>query len=1054
MAWSGVRNCIVGVDVGGTNTDAVLLCKEEVCGTAKTTTTDDITSGVARAIVSAVNDAVNKGYRIAVGRIHIGTTHFINAVIQRKNLAKVAVIRLCGPSTRSLPPFSDFPEDLKKEVCGLSIFASGGFQYDGTVLTPIDEVEICQHVEELKAKGIQNVVITGVFSPTKPEQEIQVSEIIHKAYPACSITKSHTIGQIGLLERENAAILNESLKPISKQTVNAFRLALKQVGLSCPFFLTQNDGTLISASKALEHPVSTFSSGPTNSMRGAAFLSGVQDAVVIDIGGTTTDVGVLEKGFPKEAATRIRVGGVNTNFHMPDVVSIGLGGGSKILEKRNEDNELTHVQVGPQSVGHHLEQEAVIFGGNTLTTSDVAVATGLLDIGDRGRVEGRVTKHLCSLAQEEIQNMLAVAIDSVKIQAADIPVVLVGGGSVLVDEKKWLPGVSAISKPPHFDVANAVGAALSQVSGSVDHVVKLPDRKYLQGQQVSETEKLEFESARNCALDEAKTKAIQECVAAGADPASVHITEVAEVPLAYLPGNATRIHIHAVGSLQTLDGSTEHDTIFEPGGSLPVPPEIPGEVSEEQLRAEEQRLKDHTLTEVTAQQVPPTITPSGEWELSPWDIECISVGAGIMGCGGGGSPYLGRLRCLRALKEGKKIKIVTPDRSFLCDKKAIQNEKSRVKVGSHALSTPVRRRCDCICSIHGCTVSLTEKIPCGRELPTALRVLEDLYLRHQYKDGQLKNSDVLKLEEGAGITYISAYPHPPERTGSMGARKLAAIMCAEIGGWNAMEPLIVAAEIGLPVVDCDGMGRAFPELQMFAPSIYGKDMAPACITDDCGNQGVILTAGTAKDIENHFRAAIQPMGLSAGLTMAPLNKDEMMKTTVLYSMSQTWRLGNSILCARKQKTSILDAVIQESGGKVLLVGKVVDVERSTEAGFTRGKIKVAGTEPFSGQHLHVDFQNELLVARHTRDGHNFETLACTPDLITMVTKDAGEPIPNEEMRYGLRVVVFALPVSPVMRSPKALKVVGPQAFGYSADHVVYTSLCDDMTAHTTPVGPL
>ena len=155
--------------------------------------------------------------------------------------------------------------------------------------------------------------------------------------------------------------MNACLRDLAKLVVDAFRAALDACGVKGRFYLTQNDGTLMDAAYAERFPVLTFASGPTNSIRGAAFLSGVAEAIVVDVGGTTTDVGALHKGFPRQATVAVEVGGVRTNFRMPDVFSFGLGGGSLVVDGPGG------VTVGPTSVGYKLTKEALVFGGSTLT---------------------------------------------------------------------------------------------------------------------------------------------------------------------------------------------------------------------------------------------------------------------------------------------------------------------------------------------------------------------------------------------------------------------------------------------------------------------------------------------------------------------------------------------------------------------------------------------------------------------------------------------------------------------------------------------------------------
>jgi N-methylhydantoinase A/oxoprolinase/acetone carboxylase beta subunit len=275
------------------------------------------------------------------------------------------------------------------------------------------------------------------------------------------------------------------------------------------------------AAFAERFPVLTFASGPTNSMRGAAFLSGVQDAIVVDIGGTTTDVGSLQKGFPRQATVAVEVGGVRTNFRMPDVFSIGLGGGSLVVDGPDG------VVVGPRSVGYKIATEALIFGGKTLTTSDIVVADGAFDLGDKARVS-HLDADLVRRARDKIAAMLDDCVERARISADPLPVIVVGGGSIIVEGP--IAGLQLIT-PDHFAVANAVGAAIAQVSGEVDRVYALAD------------------IGRDQALADAKKRATDAAIAAGAHPDSIEIVDVEDVPLAYLPGNATRVRVKAVGDL-------------------------------------------------------------------------------------------------------------------------------------------------------------------------------------------------------------------------------------------------------------------------------------------------------------------------------------------------------------------------------------------------------------------------------------------------------------------------------------------------------------------------
>ena len=333
---------------------------------------------------------------------------------------------------------------------------------------------------------------------------------------------SHRIGRVGFVERENATIMNSSLGKLADKVISSFKDALKELKIKSPFYISQNDGTLMSADIVKNYPVLTFASGPTNSMRGAGFLSKKNNAIVVDIGGTTTDFGVIKEGFPRESAIPVDIGGVRTNFRMPDLISIGLGGGSIIRENNNQ------VSVGPDSVGYKLDKEALIFGGKTLTTSDITVASGDANFGDKSKVEN-ISNDLITKSQNKIKNMIEEGIDRVKLNKDDVPVILVGGGSILVNGK--LKGASEVLIPDHSDVANAIGASLAQAGGEIDKIYSYS------------------EMGREKSIENAKNDAISRALQAGAIKDTIKIIELEEIPLSYLPSGSVRIHAKAVGDI-------------------------------------------------------------------------------------------------------------------------------------------------------------------------------------------------------------------------------------------------------------------------------------------------------------------------------------------------------------------------------------------------------------------------------------------------------------------------------------------------------------------------
>jgi len=508
----------IGIDVGGTNTDTALIDGGVLRASCKSPTTPDISTGIIAGLRRTL--AIADTSPGAITAVMIGTTHFTNAVIERRRLLEVAGVRLGLPATRAVPPMSDWPRDLADRLGRHVFMVRGGNEFDGREIAALDEAELKRIGVEIRTRGLRSVAITGVFSPVTSVMEKRAAEILREAVPGLAVTLSHEIGRVGFLERENASIMNACLADLSRSVVASFRAALWEVGIAAPFFISQNDGTLMAPDYVERYPVLTFASGPTNSMRGAALLAGETDAMVVDIGGTTSDVGMLMNGFPRESAVAVDIGGVRTNFRMPDLLSVGLGGGSVVRDGG--------ARIGPDSVGYEITTKALIFGGETLTTTDIVVAAGLADIGDRWRV-AHIPPAVIETALGTIHRMIDESIDRMKASAKPLPVILVGGGAILVSRD--LPSASRMIRPEHASVANAIGASIAQVGGEGDRVYSLDG------------------TTREDVLTGAKAEASANAVRAGAASASVRIMDIEEVPLAYLPNSATRIRVKAVGDL-------------------------------------------------------------------------------------------------------------------------------------------------------------------------------------------------------------------------------------------------------------------------------------------------------------------------------------------------------------------------------------------------------------------------------------------------------------------------------------------------------------------------
>ncbi|KAK1598889.1 uncharacterized protein LY79DRAFT_586419 [Colletotrichum navitas] len=644
----------IGVDVGGTNTDGVILDPTAstspgrgILAAHKASTTADPSDGIAAVIARLLRDS--SADPAGVASVTIGTTHFVNAVVEgdATRLARVAVVRLCGPFSADIPAGVDWPPRLRAVVCAHRGLVGGGLEIDGDLIAELDEDAVRREAEAIRAKGIRSVVVAGIFSPVDVvhRQEERAADIVRAVHPAADVVLSKDVAHIGFLERENAAILNASILPFARRTIRAFRRAVARLGLTCPVFVTQNDGTVLPAAAAARLPIRTFSSGPTNSMRGAAFLTrnlggGEEEAMmVVDIGGTTTDVGLLlANGFPRQAAAYSEVAGVRTNFSCPDVKSIGLGGGS-IVRKGADGGGLV---IGPQSVGYRIRQKALVFGGDVATTTDYTVlADPGADIGDRALAERAGLRDDLPEFKAKVRTMLERIIDTMKTSPEDIPVVLVGGGAVIAPDA--LTGASRVIKPEWAGVANAIGAATARVGGVVDSI-----------------ESTETKSSAEV-IEELSQRAVDKAVENGASRESVTVAEIENFPLQYI-ANKARIIVKAVGDFDfSRTGTADADPIPDVAGDDTDEPSLAGD---RQMMSSSDDGESPSLSTSYSKTYIDGYRPKvidRQWHLSETDLDWITIGCYILGTGGGGSPYQHSLRLREMMRgAGATVRIVSP----------------------------------------------------------------------------------------------------------------------------------------------------------------------------------------------------------------------------------------------------------------------------------------------------------------------------------------------------------------------------------------------------------
>ncbi|MGR5140112.1 hydantoinase/oxoprolinase N-terminal domain-containing protein [Photobacterium sp. DNB23_23_1] len=521
----------LGIDVGGTNTDGVLLDTALNCvAKVKVATTTDIASGIDGAISTLLEQANISGEQVQYAML--GTTQCTNAIVERKGLDKVGMIRLSLPSGSSVPPLCGWSREWQAVLGGHFYEAHGGYEYDGQLIADIQEAEIRQLCQQMRGH-VDSIALCGVFSPVNSQQELQVAQWLREELPGVGISLSHKIGSLGILERENATILNAALQGTAKRFVEGFCHALEAHRIHVTPYFGQNDGTLMSQVFALKYPILTVACGPTNSIRGASHLTKLTDAIVVDVGGTTSDIGALTHGYPRESSAAVELGEVRTNFRMPDILAIGIGGGTVVkgaVIEGTESHDSNCLVLGPESVGHQLTQLARSFGGETLTLTDIALSTGAMSwngqpAAQRLDMSNQLAEDIYQMMVEQVEE----GIDKMKTSAAKVQVILVGGGSALLPDS--FNGVSEVVRPQHFEVANAIGVALGEISGQLDKIVEIaPDQ-------------------RQVVLEALALEAKQLAVEAGACPDSVQVIERHEIPLSYLQGNRVHVKIKAAGKI-------------------------------------------------------------------------------------------------------------------------------------------------------------------------------------------------------------------------------------------------------------------------------------------------------------------------------------------------------------------------------------------------------------------------------------------------------------------------------------------------------------------------
>ncbi|KAJ5993673.1 hypothetical protein N7451_009397 [Penicillium sp. IBT 35674x] len=971
----------IGVDVGGTNTDAVLISLDpiSVIASHKAPTTPDVTTGITnavRTIIKSSNISLS-----AIGCVIIGTTHFVNAVVQRApSLRRVAVVRLCGGAEegfgRGIPPFIDFPADLRACIESPQIyFCNGGYQISGTEISPLDETEIERIALELVRNNISNVVISGMYAPLNNAQEMHASEVLSEAMAKHGLSKmkpritlSHKVSGLGFLARENAAILNATLRPLAEKTIYGFQKAMEDIfqGNRYTLYLTQNDGSVLGASEAVELPIRTFNSGPTNSIRGGELLwraaseadghkqgDRTEPLVVIDIGGTTSDSGLLlPNGLPQMSSVMSLVGGVRTNFALPAVESIGLGGGSIIRSLENGD-----LSVGPESVALELLHKAKLFGGEYLTSTDIVAASETHSPTENNPFEGMgqperladVTPEIVRKAQIAMRKKIEELVDRTKIQKGDVDVLIVGGGAPIIRTDEPLTGVSMVRTVKGGEVANAVGAAISRVSGVIDTVVDTSNQTIKEAQ------------------DAVVKLAIQKAIGNGAKPETIQVAEITMLPIQYVDAKA-RIVVRAVGELDFV-GQESPEALID---ITIVEEDSPAEVEGTGPSYAEKQADLHSYR--------PEVK-DGQWIISSTDLLFIAQGCKILGCGGGGDPYQEYLKARAIIRHHPgTVKVVSVD--YLPDEALI--------------------------GWTGCMGSPEVSME------------------------RLENNECLQAHD----ELMRVTRSPP----------VSGFLALEIGGGNGVLNLGVSAHYGVPCLDADYMGRAYPTFWQVTPNVYGSPsgdaLIPATIASGDGTFITMTKSRTDRLVDKALRAACVEMGCRAGKAGPPKPARIVREQAITGTVSLAWWIGRAV-ALEKNINDKAQRIIDEVGGSesaaTLGQGKIIGVERVLKTGHTYGVLNVDGTlSDGTKAAIKIPFKNENAFVEAVSNGQS-KILASVPDLIAIIDAETGAGLGTPEYKYGLKVVIIAIAASPRWTDTKrGMELGGPGSMGF--DEVEYNPI--------------
>lgn len=398
----------IGVDIGGINTVAVLMDRDRVATVASVATTDDMVTSVG-SVLGKLLDATDG--RPDVSSVAITTPQFADA-ITALDLTPTACVRLGPRDPDQVPPLAGWPDRVRRQIGEHIFLCDGGHEFDGRVIAAVNRRQVLGVAEKIEQSGLTTAAVTSVFSTSRGGDEIEVASLLRERLPNVSICVSHEIGQFGLLERENATIINAALLVVADKIVTDLDAAIRTQGFDAPLYIARNDGTLMDSEYARNFPTATLASEVSHSLRGGALLAGVTNCVVISVGRDETSIGAIVDGYPRRSGEWPLIAGVQTNLRMPLFARLPVGSGT---------------------------------------------------VFDTETDETRVPTSFDTRCRDYVSTLVSQVADGLRITHEAVPAVLVGAGSViLLDE---LPGFELTIRPRYFAAACAVGTAVAGIGG-------------------------------------------------------------------------------------------------------------------------------------------------------------------------------------------------------------------------------------------------------------------------------------------------------------------------------------------------------------------------------------------------------------------------------------------------------------------------------------------------------------------------------------------------------------------------------------------------------------